>query len=88
MKIKATRKVSRGSESDSPWYLFSNAFYILNQMKKAYQYLYYRAYDLLSLTGNYDLAWGASHFLSLIFMLFISNVTIWLKLDTVFTNWL
>lgn len=35
-------------------------------MKKAYQYLYYRSYDLLSLTGTYDLAWGASHFMALI----------------------
>lgn len=35
-------------------------------LKKPYNYFYWRCYDLLSLTGNYDLAWGASHFMSVI----------------------
>jgi hypothetical protein len=30
-----------------------------------YYFVYYRCYDLLRITGNYDLAFGASHFLSL-----------------------
>lgn len=38
-------------------------------MKKLYNYLFYRSYDLLKLTGNYDLAWGASHFLAFNLML-------------------
>jgi len=36
------------------------------KLRKPYNYFYWRCYDLLSLTGNYDLPWGASHFLSLI----------------------
>jgi len=31
---------------------------------RAYRYIYYRAYDLFGMTGNYDLAWGTIHFLS------------------------
>jgi hypothetical protein len=40
-------------------------------MKHVYFYLYYRAYDLLSLTGDYDQAWGASHFMSVYFSCFL-----------------
>lgn len=29
-----------------------------------YKYIFYRAYDLLRMTGNYDVAFGASHLLS------------------------
>ncbi len=34
-------------------------------MIRFYRYLFFRSYDLMKLTGNYDLAWGASHFLAL-----------------------
>ncbi|MCF8258740.1 MAG: hypothetical protein K9J06_14385 [Flavobacteriales bacterium] len=34
-------------------------------MNKLYRYLFYRAFDLIKLTGNYDIVWGASHFLAL-----------------------
>jgi len=31
-------------------------------MTKLYSYLFYRIFDLCKLTGDHDLAWGASHF--------------------------
>ena len=40
-------------------------------MKSLYNYLYYRSYDLLSLTGKFDLAFGASHLLSIMCTLVI-----------------
>ncbi len=43
-------------------------------MTKLYSYLFYRAFDLIKLTGSYDLAWGASHCLSLFLSLFIVNL--------------
>ena len=33
-------------------------------MLKVYNYIFYRSYDLLALTGNYDVAWGGIYFLS------------------------
>lgn len=43
-------------------------------MLKIYKYTYYRAYDLLKLRGNFDLAWGASHYLALFYGLFSVNL--------------
>ncbi len=43
-------------------------------MLNFYNYLYYRVYDLLSLTGNYDLEWGASHFIAANFTIFIEVI--------------
>ena len=43
---------------------------------KRYAYVYYRVFDLLGLTGNYDLPWGASHALSLFISLLVFNVTL------------
>lgn len=40
-------------------------------MKKIYSYFYFRSYDLLALTGNYDIPFGASNFLSAFIMLSI-----------------
>lgn len=44
-----------------------------------YQYLYYRFYDLIKLTGNYDVAFGASHFMSLFISLVIVNLLLLFK---------
>lgn len=41
---------------------------------RAYHYFYYRGYDLLKLTGNYDLAWGASHFMAFSLMMAVFNI--------------
>ena len=49
---------------------------------KLYKLLFYRAYDLVQVTGKYDKSWGASHLLSLFFtfcfaktlQLFIENL--------------
>lgn len=41
---------------------------------KGYYYVYWRCYDLISLTGNYDLAWGASHFMSFTLCLLLINM--------------
>jgi hypothetical protein len=43
-------------------------------MRKFYSYLYYRSFDFLRLTGRYDLAWGASNFLSLLISIFVVKV--------------
>jgi hypothetical protein len=48
-------------------------------MIRLYRYLFYRAFDLIKLTGNYDLAWGASHLMSLTFSLFLVNLMILFK---------
>jgi hypothetical protein len=53
-------------------------------MIKLYRYLFYRAFDLIKLTGNYDLAWGASHLMSLTFSLFLVNLMILFKEDVEF----
>ena len=34
-------------------------------IKRSYDYIFWRCYDLISLTGKYDLGWSASYFLSL-----------------------
>lgn len=56
-------------------------------MKKLYKYLYYRAYDLLSLTGNYDLAWGASHFLALFLTLLIGSIFLHCGIQKYIIEW-
>lgn len=38
-----------------------------------YEYTYYRAYDLIKLTGNYDLSWSAAHYLAFFYSLFAIN---------------
>jgi hypothetical protein len=48
-------------------------------MLKFYRYLYYRAYDIIKLTGDYDLTWGASHFLSFFISLFIFDLILLFK---------
>lgn len=49
-------------------------------LMKVYRYIYYRSYDILSLTGNYDLAWGAVHFLSLTEAFYIGLMYSYLQL--------
>lgn len=48
-------------------------------MKKVYHYLYYRAFDLVQLTGNYDLAWGVSNFLVILLALFLAKLLSFFK---------
>lgn len=45
-------------------------------------YVFYRSYDLVGLTGTYDLAWGASHFLSIFCNVIALNI--YLKLNVEF----
>lgn len=45
-------------------------------MLKIYKYIYYRAYDLLGLTGKYDLAWSASYFMGVFLALIVFNILI------------
>lgn len=49
-------------------------------MTRVYHYFFFRAYDLLGLSGNYDLAWGASHFTSMFFSILILKFLLILNL--------
>jgi hypothetical protein len=56
------------------------------QIRKAYNYFYWRCYDLIFLTGEFDLGWGASHFMSFILCLVLVNIYRTLQLYDKFTH--
>lgn len=41
--------------------------------------MYYRAFDLIQLTGNYDVGWGASNFLVILIALFLAKLLSYFK---------
>lgn len=53
-------------------------------IRQGYNYVYWRCYDLISLTGNYDLGWGASHFMTAILCLVLVNIYSTFNLYNVF----